>query len=120
MPENNQIFFQKSERQFLCELKNVVHDMVEICPQDDLSFRKSYELLTNINRSRTIQQLMAFLWVPEVDSLLPGKKAETTEVSSMAEKDSRYGVQFSASNLTFNDSEGKFHLSNLKTAPKTE
>jgi hypothetical protein len=82
----------------------MVLDMVEICPQDDFSFRKNYELLANINHARTLKELLTFLWEPETDSLLGEKKVETTEMSSMAERETKYGMPFSASNITSNES----------------
>ena len=42
LPENNEVFFEKSERQFLMELKSLVLDLVEISPQDDVNFRRNY------------------------------------------------------------------------------
>lgn len=39
-------------------------DLVEICPQDDFNFRKNYEILANVNGSKTIQQVSTYLWQP--------------------------------------------------------
>lgn len=70
--------FEKSERQFLIELKSTVLDLVEICPQNDLNFRRNYELLGAVNHARTLQQLSGCLWKTDVDTLLLSKKMETT------------------------------------------
>jgi hypothetical protein len=37
-----QHYFQKTERQFLIELKNLLHELVAICPRSDSNFSSSY------------------------------------------------------------------------------
>lgn len=52
-----------------------MHEMVAICPRNHPHFAHNYDLLTNLNHSRTIAHLRALLPPPTLDALLIAKKA---------------------------------------------
>ena len=68
-------------------------DLVEINSQEDQNFRKNYEILTNINKAKTLDHVIQCLWEPEVESLREGKRSDTTSISSsVAESRGKYGL----------------------------
>jgi hypothetical protein len=48
------VYFQKTERLFLIEIKNLLMELVSACPRNDDNFKNSYQLLADINHSRTL------------------------------------------------------------------
>lgn len=77
------VHFQKTERQFLIELKNLLLEMVSVCPRNDENFKPSYQLLSNVNHCRTYDSLQSCLWPVALESLNIGKKLpESTDISA--------------------------------------
>ena len=83
-PEATLQHFSKSERQFLIEFKNLLHEMVLICPRTHDHYIPSHELLSRVNQARTVGALSVLMWKPQVDGLLSSKRGhDSTEMSTV-------------------------------------
>jgi len=57
-------------------------ELVSTCPRNDDNFKNSYQLLANINHSRTLDNMMLYLWEPQIEGIHIGKKMpESTDIS---------------------------------------
>ena len=58
--------------------------MVMICPRNQDCHIASHELLSRVNKIRTIASLGPLMWKPQVDGLMSGRKGhESTEMSTV-------------------------------------
>jgi len=75
------IRMQKTERQFLIELKNLLIELISISPNDD-TFHQKHELLSNLSQCRTLQHFQARLPLTDTDSIVVSKKGMDSTDSS--------------------------------------
>ena len=88
----------------------MLHELVAICPRNDENFVRSYEILSNVNHSRTIANLKGLLWESSIESLNIAKKGpESTEISTVREPlTGSFQQSVAKSKLSLKESQAQF------------